>query len=100
MPIRLVERKRAAIFAADIEGYSRLMGRDEVGSLDQLKVYRTIIDGRISSICHRQRCRRLPQARCRPMQRGGPVRHRKRETEPTSRRPRLFQIGIHDGDVV
>jgi hypothetical protein len=26
-----VERKLAAIFAADVEGYSRLMGQDEVG---------------------------------------------------------------------
>jgi hypothetical protein len=25
-----VERKLAAIFAADVEGYSRLMGRDKV----------------------------------------------------------------------
>jgi class 3 adenylate cyclase len=28
-----VERKLAAIFAADVEGYSRLMGQDEVGTL-------------------------------------------------------------------
>jgi class 3 adenylate cyclase len=30
---RTVERKLAAIFAADVEGYSRLLGRDEVGTL-------------------------------------------------------------------
>jgi ABC-type transport system substrate-binding protein len=30
---RTVERKLTAIFAADVEGYSRLMGIDEVGTL-------------------------------------------------------------------
>jgi class 3 adenylate cyclase len=33
VPIYPVERKLAAIFAADIAGYSRLMGRDEIGTL-------------------------------------------------------------------
>ena len=32
-----VERKLAAIFAADIAGYSRLMAHDEVGTLARLK---------------------------------------------------------------
>jgi adenylate cyclase len=41
---RSVERKLAAIFAADVEGYSRLMGRDEVGTLRTLTAYRVIID--------------------------------------------------------
>jgi class 3 adenylate cyclase len=39
-----VERKLSAIFAADVEGYSRLMGRDEVGTLSTLTAYRVIID--------------------------------------------------------
>jgi adenylate cyclase len=39
-----VERKLAAIFAADVEGYSRLMGLDEVGTLRTLTAYRVIID--------------------------------------------------------
>jgi adenylate cyclase len=39
-----VERKLSAIFAADVEGYSRLMGRDEVGTLRTLTAYRAIID--------------------------------------------------------
>ena len=38
-----VERKLAAIFAADVEGYSRLMGLDEVGTLRTLTAYRVII---------------------------------------------------------
>jgi len=48
-----VERKLAAIFAADVEGYSRLMGQDEVGTLRTLNRYRAIIDSLIAS--HRGR---------------------------------------------
>jgi adenylate cyclase len=39
-----VERKLAAIFAADVEGYSRLMGLEEVVTLRTLMAYRVIID--------------------------------------------------------
>ena len=39
-----VERKLAAIFAADVAEYSRLMGRDEVGTLRRLQAYRVILD--------------------------------------------------------
>ena len=53
MPVHPVERKLAAIFAADIAGYSRLMARDEVGTLTRLKACRAIIDGLIAS--HRGR---------------------------------------------
>ena len=53
MEARSVERKLAAIFAADVEGYSRLMGRDEVGTLRTLTAYRVIIDRIIAS--HRGR---------------------------------------------
>jgi adenylate cyclase len=35
-----VERRLAAILAADVEGYSRLMGADEVGTLEALKAHR------------------------------------------------------------
>jgi len=48
-----VERKLAAIFAADVAGYSALMGRDEVGTLRTLTAYRVIIDRLIAS--HRGR---------------------------------------------
>jgi adenylate cyclase len=48
-----VERKLAAIFAADVEGYSRLMGLDEVGTLRTLTEYRVVIDHLIAS--HRGR---------------------------------------------
>ena len=53
MPVQTVERKLAAIFAADIAGYSRLMARDEVATLARLKACRAIIDGLIAS--HRGR---------------------------------------------
>jgi adenylate cyclase len=48
-----LERKLSAIFAADVEGYSRLMGRDEVGTLQTLTAYRVIVDRLIAS--HRGR---------------------------------------------
>ena len=47
------ERKLVAIFAADVEGYSRLMGADEVGTLQDLTRRRAILDGLISA--HRGR---------------------------------------------
>jgi adenylate cyclase len=38
-----VERRLAAILAADVAGYSRLMGADEVGTLEGLKAIRRVI---------------------------------------------------------
>jgi adenylate cyclase len=35
-----VERKLAAILAADVVGYTRLMGADEAGTLERLKSLR------------------------------------------------------------
>src|SRR5215468_10771609 len=44
-----VERRLAAILAADVAGYSRLMGEDEEGTLAQLKAHRReVIDPKIS----------------------------------------------------
>jgi adenylate cyclase len=43
----------AAIFAADVEGYSRLMGEDEVGTLQALSAHRAILDRLIAE--HRGR---------------------------------------------
>jgi TolB-like protein/tetratricopeptide (TPR) repeat protein len=53
VPVQPVERKLAAIFAADIAGYSRLMAHDEIGTLARLKACRAIIDGLIAA--HRGR---------------------------------------------
>jgi adenylate cyclase len=40
MALDQTKRKLAAILAADIAGYSRLMGADEEGTLARLKVLR------------------------------------------------------------
>src|SRR5215471_11050617 len=39
-----VSRRLVAVFAADVEGYSRLMGADEVGTLQGLTERRAILD--------------------------------------------------------
>jgi adenylate cyclase len=43
-----VNRRLAAVFAADVEGYSRLMGTDEVGTLQGLTERRAILDKAIA----------------------------------------------------
>ena len=48
-----VSRKLVAVFAADVEGYSRLMGADEVGTLRGLTERRAILDRLIAD--HRGR---------------------------------------------
>src|SRR3977135_3970026 len=50
---RPIERKLAAIFAADIAGYSRLMARDEIGPLARPKAGRSSVDGLLAA--HRGR---------------------------------------------
>jgi class 3 adenylate cyclase len=63
-------RRLAAILAADVAGYSRLMGADEEGTLERLKVLRAeVIDPNIAS--HRgldrpsaSRCLRLIAKDC------------------------------------
>jgi adenylate cyclase len=73
-----VERRLVAVLAADVAGYSRLMGADEEGTLAQLKAIRkTLVDptiaahrGRIVKTtgdrpCCRVRKRRGCRERCR-----------------------------------
>src|SRR5512138_1869317 len=44
-----VERRLAAILAADVAGYSRLMGEDEAGTLARLRTHhRELIDPRVA----------------------------------------------------
>src|SRR5882762_3597724 len=50
---QVVERKLAAIFAADVVGYSHLMQLDEMGTLRALRASRTIVDRLIAE--HRGR---------------------------------------------
>ena len=45
-----VRRRLAAVFAADVAGYSRLMGADEVGTLEALKAHRReVVDPAIAA---------------------------------------------------
>ena len=54
MPPERAERKLAAILAADVAGYSRLMGADEEGTLARLKAHRAeVIDPKVAE--HRGR---------------------------------------------
>jgi adenylate cyclase len=54
LPGERVERRLTAILAADIVGYSRLMGEDEEGTLAQLKAHRrALVDPKINE--HRGR---------------------------------------------
>jgi adenylate cyclase len=108
VPVQTVERKLAAIFAADIAGYSRLMARDEVATLARLKACRAIIDRLIAS--HRGRifntagdsvvadfasavdalqCAVAVQAAI-AAENGG----------RTADEPMQFRIGVHVGDVI
>src|SRR5215204_7377670 len=52
-PAQPIERKLAAIFAADVAGYSRLMGQDEIGTLRRLAAHKEIMDRLIAT--HRGR---------------------------------------------
>jgi adenylate cyclase len=58
MPQKRVQRRLAAILAADIAGYSRMMGSDEEGTLEGLKECRELID--LKSREHRGRIVNAP----------------------------------------
>jgi adenylate cyclase len=47
MTTQEVKRKLAAIFSADVKGYSRLMGEDEKGTVRTLNAYKEIMGGLI-----------------------------------------------------
>src|SRR5262245_30362808 len=48
-----MERKLAAIFSADVKGYSRLMGEDDVGTIRTLTAYREVM----TTLIHQHRGR-------------------------------------------
>jgi adenylate cyclase len=104
-----VDRRLAAVLAADIAGYSRLMGRDEERTLAQLKVFRkTLVDPGIAS--HHGRIVKttgdgmlvefssaVDAARCAvEVQRAMAVRNV--DVPPELRIE--FRIGIHVGDII
>ena len=104
---RRVERRLAAILAADVVGYSRLMGADELGTLEALKaMLREIVDpaiaehvGRIvkttgdgilvefASVVDAVACAVAMQVK---------MTERKEATEPKI----TFRVGINIGDII
>ena len=104
-----VERRLAAILAADVAGYSRLIGADEEGTLARLKAYRReVIDPKIAE--HRGRLVKttgdgllvefasvVDALRCAvEVQRGMSERN---ATAPPDNRIE-FRIGVNVGDIV
>ena len=58
MATERVDRRLAAILAADVAGYSRLMGADEEGTLARLKAHRReLVDPKVKE--HRGRTVKL-----------------------------------------
>jgi adenylate cyclase len=109
MPEERVDRRLAAIMAADIAAYSRLMGADEEGTLRRLKAHRKeLVDPKITE--HRGRIVKttgdgmlvefvsvVDAVRCAvDIQRG----MLERDADlPTDNRIR-FRIGINVGDII
>ena len=105
---RPVERKLAAIFAADIAGYSRLMGADEAGTFARLKSCRELIDRLIAE--HRGRifntagdsivadfASAVDAAACAVAVQAAVARD---NAQRGTTEPMQFRIGIHVGDVI
>ncbi len=47
MTTERAKRKLSAVLSADVKGYSRLMGRDEAGTVNRIKEYRAVMAGLI-----------------------------------------------------
>jgi adenylate cyclase len=107
-PLGRVGRRLAAIVAADVAGYSRLMGLDEVGTARTLREHRAVIDALVAkhggrlvkstgdgvllefpSVVDAVECAGAVQA----------VMHQRNEGVPVDRRM-LFRIGINLGDIL
>jgi len=102
------ERRLVAIFAADVEGYSRLMSSDEAGTLRELTKRRRILDGLIAS--HRGRIANtagdsvlvefnsaVDAVQC-AVEAQGALAEANQEMPPD--RHIKFRIGVHVGDVM
>jgi adenylate cyclase len=103
-----IERRLAAIFAADVAGYSRLMERDEVGTLRMLTTHREIVDrliadhaGRIANTAGDSVLAEFPSAvdavQCAVAVQEAIARANQ---EALPERRLHFRIGIHVGDVM
>ncbi len=108
MPTEYVQRKLAAIFSADVKGYSRLMGDDEVATIHTLTSFREVMassiqrhDGRVvdspgdnilaefASVVKAVQCAVEIQQELRT-----------RNVELPEHRKMHFRIGINLGDVI
>jgi adenylate cyclase len=109
LPGERMQRRLAAVLAADVAGYSRLMGRDEERTLTQLKSFRkTLVDPAIAA--HRGRIVKttgdgvlvefasaVDAARCAvEIQRGMAAQN----TDVPQDLRIEFRIGIHLGDII
>jgi len=103
-----VERRLAAILAADVAGYSRLMERDEVGTLRTLTAHRQIMDrlitehgGRIANTAGDSVLAEFPSAvdavQCAVNVQGALA--QANQDAPEEHRLQ-FRIGVHVGDVM
>ena len=104
-----VQRRLAAILAADVAGYSRLMGADEEGTHERLKAHiRELVDPKIEE--HRGRivtntgdgmlaefASVIDALRCATEVQAGMV--QRNAAVPAETRIE-FRIGVHQGDVV
>ena len=103
-------RRLAAILAADVAGYSRLMGADEEGTLERLKAHAPRADrseDRRASRPDRQDHRRRPAGRVCQRRRCGALRGRGAARRWPSANAEVpadsrieFRIGINLGDVI
>src|SRR5215204_3016226 len=107
-PAQPIERKLAAIFAADVAGYSRLMGQDKVGTLRRLAAHREIMDrliaehrGRIANTAGDSVLAEFPSlveaVKCAVEVQDTIGRNEQVTTEDRCVR---FRIGVHLGDVM
>ncbi len=103
-----LERRLAAIFAADVEGYSQLMGLDEVGTLRTLTAHREIMDrlieehgGRIANTAGDSVLAEFPSV-VDAVQAAVEVQKKLEEANETLAEDRQvrFRIGVHVGDVM
>src|SRR4051794_4737709 len=103
-----VERRLAAIFAADVAGYARLINHDEVGTLRALAAHRQIMDGlsaahggRIANTAGDSVLAEFPSA-VDAVQCAVAVQEQLRTVNESLEEDRLlqFRIGVHVRDVV
>src|SRR5215470_16898766 len=103
-----MERKLAAIFSADVKGYSRLMGEDEAATINTLTAYRAVMTTLIQQ--HRGRVVDAPgdnlfaefASAVDAVQSAVKIQHalKVQNAELPDHRKMEFRIGINVGDVV